>query len=183
MKLPAVGSLQLRLALSLAAVYLAATAIAIVVLLYQAYSTADALSKEDLNRRARHLASLASADASGAPRFDLPDWLDALYRSGTFLYAVTRPDGPIIAASTPDAGDLVSRLPVPRDAPVYFRLRSFGAVGRDYFGVTLNLDSRVGPLRITIARAADDDVLVRSLLREFVLNIAWLVPLMVAATW
>jgi hypothetical protein len=118
MRLPAVGSLQLRLALSLAAVYLAATAIAIVVLLYQAYSTADALSKEDLNRRARHLASLASADASGAPRFDLPDWLDALYRSGTFLYAVTRPDGPIIAASTPDAGDLVSRLPVPRDAPV-----------------------------------------------------------------
>jgi signal transduction histidine kinase len=182
MKLPAVGSLQLRLALSLAAVYLAATAIAIVVLLYQAYSTADALSKEDLNRRARHLASLASADASGAPRFDLPDWLDALYRSGTFLYAVTRPDGPIIAASTPDAGDLVSRLPVPRDEPVYFRLRSFGAVGRDYFGVTVGLDSRVGPLRVTIARAADDDVLVRSLLREFVFNIAWLVPLMVALT-
>src|SRR5262245_18745125 len=181
MRLPAVGSLQVRLALSLAAVYLAATAIAIVVLLYQAYSTADALSKEDLNRRARHLASLASADASGAPRFDLPDWLDALYRSGTFLYAVTRPDGPIIAASTPDAGDLVSRLPVPSDGPVYFRLRSFGAVGRDYFGVTVGLDSRVGPLRVTIARAGDD-VLVRSLLREFVFNIAWLVPLMVAAT-
>jgi signal transduction histidine kinase len=182
MKLPPVGSLQVRLALSLAAVYLAATAIAIVVLLYQAYSTADALSKEDLDRRARHLASLASADASGAPRFDLPDWLDALYRSGTFLYAVTRPDGPIIAASTPDAGDLVSRLPVPSDGPVYFRLRSFGAVGRDYFGVTVGLDSRVGPLRVTIARAADDDVLVGSLLREFVFNIAWLVPLMVAAT-
>ena len=182
MRQPAVGSLQLRLALSLAAVYLAATAVAIVVLLYQAYSTADALSKEDLNRRARHLASLASGDPSGAPRFDLPDWLDALYRSGTFLYAVTRPDGPVIAASTPDAGDLVSRLPVPRDAPVYFRLRSFGAVGRDYFGVTVGLDSRVGPLRVTIARAADDDVLVRSLLREFVFNIAWLVPLMVAAT-
>jgi hypothetical protein len=25
----------------------------------------------------------------------------------------------------------VARLPVPRDAPVYFLLRSFGAVGRD----------------------------------------------------
>src|SRR5439155_2118637 len=73
MKLPGVRSLQLRLALSLAAVYLAATAIAVVVLLYQAYSTADALSKEDLNRRARHLASLATADRSGAPRVELPD--------------------------------------------------------------------------------------------------------------
>ena len=40
----------------------------------------------------------------------------------------------------------------------------------------------MGPLRVTIARAADDDVLVRSLLREFVFNIAWLVPLIVAAT-
>src|SRR5215471_17891996 len=99
-------SLQVQLALSLAAVYLAATAIAIVALLYQAYSTADALSKEDLNRRARHLASLASADPSGALHFDLPDWLDALYRSGAFLYAVGRPDGPAVASSSPDAGDL-----------------------------------------------------------------------------
>ena len=182
MKLPRARSLQLQLALSLAAVYIAATAIAIVVLLYQAYSTADALSKEDLNRRARHLASLATPDGSGAPRIDLPDWLDALYRSGTFLYAVTRPEGPVVATSSPDVGDLVSRLPVPRDEPVYFRLRSFGAVGRDYFGVTVNVSSRAGPLRVTVARAADDDVLVRSLLREFVFNVAWLVPLIVAAT-
>ena len=77
MRLPRARSLQVQLALSLAAVYLAATAIAILALLYQAYSTADALSKEDLNRRARHLASLATAEASGTPRFDLPDWLDA----------------------------------------------------------------------------------------------------------
>jgi signal transduction histidine kinase len=182
MKLPGARSLQLRLALSLAAVYLAATAIAIVALLYQAYSTADALSKEDLNRRARHLASLATADGSGTPRVDLPDWLDALYRSGAFLYAVSRPEGLVVATSSSEAGDLVSRLPVPVDGPAYFRLRSFGAVGRDYFGLTVNLDSRVGPLRITIARAADDDVLVSSLLREFVFNIAWLIPLIVAAT-
>jgi signal transduction histidine kinase len=182
MRLPRARSLQLQLALSLAAVYLAATAIAVLALLYQAYSTADALSKEDLNRRARHLASLATADASGTPRFDLPDWLDALYRSGAFLYAVSRPDGPVVATSSPDVGDLVSRLPVPRDGPEYFRLRSFGAIGRDYFGLTVNLDSRVGPLRVTIARAADDDVLVRSLLREFVFNISWLIPLIVAAT-
>jgi two-component system sensor histidine kinase TctE len=182
MKLLGARSLALQLALSLAAVYLAATAIATAVLLYQAYSTADALSKEDLNRRARHLASLATSDRAGTLRLELPDWLDALYRSGAFLYAVTRPEGPVLAASTPEAGDLVSRLPVPAGEPVYFRLRSFGAIGRDYFGVTLNLDSRAGPLRVTVARAADDDVLVRSLLREFVFNISWLIPLAVAAT-
>ena len=182
MRLSGTRSLQLRLALSLAAVYVAATAIGVVVLLYQAYSTADALSKEDLNRRARHLAALATADGSAKFRVDLPDWLDALYRSGTFLYAVNRPEGQVIAASSVEAGDLVARLPVPGSDPVYFRLRSFGDGKRDYFGLTGRLDSRVGPLRVTIARAADDDVLVRSLLREFVFNLAWLIPIMIAAT-
>jgi two-component system, OmpR family, sensor histidine kinase TctE len=181
-KLVGARSLQLQLALSLAAVYVVATAIAVAVLLYQAYSTADALSKEDLNRRAKHLAALAALDGSGQPRLDLPDWLDALYRSGTFLYAVNRADGPVIASSSTEANELVERLPVPRDEPVYFRLRSFGVAKRDYFGLTASLDSRIGSLRVTIARAADDDALVRSLLREFVFNLAWLIPLMVAAT-
>jgi len=175
-------SLQLQLALSLAAVYVAATAIGVVVLLYQAYSTADALSKEDLNRKAKHLAAITVSGSGGRPRVDLPDWLEALYRSGAFLYAVNRPEGPLIAQSTAEAGDLVVRLPVPRDEPEYFRLRSFGVAKKDYFGLTVRLDSRAGPLRVTIARAADDDVLVQSLLREFVLNMAWLVPLMIAAT-
>ena len=182
MKLPGTRSLQLRLALSLAAVYLAATAIGVVALLYQAYSTADALSKEDLNRKAKHLAAITVSDAGGRPRVELPDWLDALYRSGAFLYAVNRPEGPVIAQSTSEAGDLVARLPVPRGEPEYFRLRSFGVAKKDYFGLTVKLDSRAGPLRVTVARAADDDVLVSALLREFAFNMAWLVPLMVAAT-
>lgn len=53
---------------------------------------------------------------------------------------------------------------------------------KDYFGLTARLESPVGPLWITIARAADDDVLVQSLLREFMFNVAWLVPLVMAAT-
>lgn len=175
-------SLQLQLAMSLAAVYVAATAIGVAALLYQAYSTADALSKEDLNRKAKHLAAITVPDALGRPRVDLPDWLDALYRSGAFLYAVNRPEGPVIAQSNPEAGDLVARLPVPREEPEYFRLRGFGVAKKDYFGLTVRLASRAGPLRVTVARAADDDVLVSALLREFVFNIAWLIPLMVAAT-
>ena len=182
MSLPGARSLQFQLALSLAAVYVAATAIAVIVLLYQAYSTADALSKEDLNRRAKHLAIVTAVDGAGTPRVELPEWLDALYKTGNFLYAVSRPEGQAIASTNPEIADLVSRLPAPRDEPAYFRLKSFGAAKRDYFGLTVRLDSRAGPLRVTIARAADDDVLVGSLLREFVFNIAWLVPLMVFAT-
>ena len=175
-------SLQLQLALSLATLYVTATAILVGVLVYQAYSTADALSKEDLNRRARHLANVAVVDGSGEPRVELPEWLASLYSSGTFLFDVRRADGPVIVASNAEVRDLVLRLPVPGDEPAYFRLKHFGSGERDYFGLTARVDSRIGPLRVTIARAADDDVLVRSLLREFVFNVAWLIPLVVAAT-
>jgi signal transduction histidine kinase len=175
-------SLQLRLALSLAALYIAATAIAVTGIVYQAYSTADELSTEDLNRRARHLANVVVADGAGEAKVELPDWLAALYRSGRFLYAARRPAGKIIAASNDEVADLVTRLPVPGEQPAYFRLTHFGAAARDYYGLTAKLDSRVGPLWVTIARAADDDELVHSLLREFVFNVAWLVPLVAAAT-
>ena len=76
----------------------------------------------------------------------------------------------------------MARLPVPTDVPAYFRLRSFGVARKDYFGLTARLPSGVGLLRVTIARAADDDVLVSSLLTEFVRNLAWLAPAMIAAT-
>jgi two-component system, OmpR family, sensor histidine kinase TctE len=175
-------SLQVQLALSLAALYVAATAIAVAGIVYQAYSTADALSTEDLNRRARHLANVVVADSTGEAKAELPDWLAALYRSGRFLYAARLPAGKVIAASNDEVADLVSRLPVPGEQPAYFRLTHFGAAARDYYGLTARVDSRVGPLWVTIARAADDDELVHSLLREFVFNIAWLVPLVAAAT-
>jgi signal transduction histidine kinase len=95
---------------------------------------------------------------------------------------VRSPEGRIIRASNAEVRDLAPRLPVPGSEPVAMRLRSFGESRRDYYGLNVRLDSRAGPLWIMVARAADDDVLVRSLLREFVLNIAWLVPLVVAAT-
>ena len=172
----------MRLALSLAAVYLVATAIGVVALLYQAYSTADALSKEDLNRKAKHLAALTTRQPDGSPLTRLPDWLDALYRSGAFMHAVHRPDGALVTQSTKEVGDLVARLPPATAEPLYFRLKNFGEARKDYFGLTVSLESAAGPLRVTVARAADDDVLVGALLREFVFNTAWLVPLMVIGT-
>jgi hypothetical protein len=68
-------SLQLQLALSLAVLFIAATAIAVAGIVYQAYSTADALSREDLNRRARHLANVVVADGAGEAKAELPEWL------------------------------------------------------------------------------------------------------------
>ena len=182
MRLLGARSLQGQLALSLAALYVVATAIVTAAIVYQAYSTADQLSNEDLDRRARHLASLVKIGDGEQPVIALPDWLASLYRSGTFLYAVRHPAGPTIAVSDPLVGDLISRLPEPSGQPAYFRLRHFGPGEKDYFGQTVALGSAIGPLWITIARAADDEVLVHALLREFVADLAWMIPLIVAGT-
>jgi signal transduction histidine kinase len=48
--------------------------------------------------------------------------------------------------------------------------------------LTLVLSSGAGPVSISVARAADADVLVQSLLREFVVDLGWIIPLLVVAT-
>jgi len=69
----------------------------------------------------------------------------------------------------------------PADAePSYFRLSKFGPLERDYSGVSVRLDSAAGPLSVLVAEASGSDQLVHSILREFVFDIAWYVPLFVA---
>jgi signal transduction histidine kinase len=66
--------------------------------------------------------------------------------------------------------------------PDYFKLSHFGPSGRDYSGISIQLDSAAGPLSVLVAQAAAGDQLVHSILREFVFDIAWYVPPFVALT-
>jgi len=52
----------------------------------------------------------------------------------------------------------------------------------DYYGLSVREDSAVGALSISVARAASSNVLVFPLIREFVLDYAWLVPPFLLAT-
>src|SRR5258706_32020 len=160
-------SLQLQLALRLAPLYIAATAIAVGVLVYQAYSTADSLSDQDLNRRAADLASFVVVDGTGEARLDLPPKLRSAYESpaAMFLFVVRRPDGQVVAASHPEIRNLVSGWPKAGEDPSYFRLEQFGSTSQDYYGLTAKFDSPAGPLSVTVARAATSDALVHSVLR------------------
>src|SRR5258706_14935949 len=122
-------SLQLQLALRLAALYIAATAIAVGVLVYQAYSTADSLSDQDLNRRAADLANFVVVDGTGEGRLDLAPKLRFAYESpaATVLFVVRRPDGQVIAASHPQFKNLVSRWPQAWQDASYFLLGEVGS--------------------------------------------------------
>jgi two-component system, OmpR family, sensor histidine kinase TctE len=177
-------SLQARLALRLALVYVAATAVAVGVLVYQAYETADSLNDRELGLRAQDLGQSVVIDGSGTPRLDMPAKLAAAYAAGLDrdIFAIRAPSGQVIAASPPSFGKRVVSWPAASSDPSYFRLNDLGSSASNYYGLSIAVDSVAGPLSISVARAAEADALVHSLLREFVLDISWVIPILVAIT-
>jgi signal transduction histidine kinase len=184
MKFVQLRSLQATLALRLAALYVAATAIAVAVLIYQAYEAADTLNDRELSLRAADLAGYVAIDASGTARVQLPPELAARYQAAgnADIFAIRTGLDAVLAASPPNFGSIAAKWPMGADEPSYFRLKEFGPEGHEYYGLTLLVGSGTGPVSISVARAADADVLVLSLLREFVLDLGWIIPLLVCAT-
>src|SRR5262249_53360536 len=96
-------SLQVRLALRLAALYVAGTAVAIGVLIYQAYDTAGSLYDRELSQRAEDLSKAVSRDSAGAPRVELSQQLASAYvNSDADIFAVRDSSGRILGASPPE---------------------------------------------------------------------------------
>jgi signal transduction histidine kinase len=177
-------SLQLRLALRLALLYVVATAAMVGVLVFRAYDTAETLNDRELSRRAEDLGRSVSIDARGNLRVELPSTLAAAYagRTETDIYAIRTPDRRILAASPTDLGERVVNWPAPTDDPSYFHLTDLGREARDYYGLSLEVESAAGPLWISVARADGKDALVDSLLWDFLIDIAWMLPILVAVT-
>src|SRR5215468_5192602 len=184
MKTVRLGSLQAKLALRLAALYVAATVIAVAALIYQAYETADTLNDRELSLRAADLARHVTVDSTGAARLELPTELAGRYQAAgnTDIFAVRRASDAVVAASPTNFGEVAAKWPAGTDEPSYFHLKDFGGEGREYYGLTVVQSSAAGPLSVSVARAADADILVHSLLREFVLDLGWMIPLLVIAT-
>src|SRR5262245_16736833 len=172
------GSLAVRLGL----LYLFAMAFAVGALLYQAYDTAGTLNDRDLNLRAIDLARYMVLDEGRAPRLELPPKLGAAYESSSDLYALRTQEGRVIAASPRSFGEVVSRWPAPSDEASYFRLKAFGPEAQDYYGVSVSVPSVAGPISVFVGRLAEGSLLAHSLLREFMVDAAWLIPLFMVIT-
>jgi signal transduction histidine kinase len=180
-------SLQVRLAVRLAVLYVVAAAIAVGVLVYQAYDTAGSLNDRELGLRAEDLARAVVADSAGQPRLDLPSKLASAYAAAPEddLFAIRDANGRLIAASSAEFGDRVSRWPPATDEPNYFRLsgvesEDFGS--ETYYGLSVALQTAAGPMWISVARTEGSDALIRSILREFLFNAVWVSPLLMLAT-
>jgi anti-sigma regulatory factor (Ser/Thr protein kinase) len=121
-------SLQVRLALRLAALYVAGTAVAIGVLIYQAYDTAGSLYDRELSQRAEDLSKAVSRDSAGAPRVELSQQLASAYvNSDADIFAVRDSSGRILGASPPEFGQRVAKWPRATDEPGYFHLSDLGS--------------------------------------------------------
>ena len=177
-------SLQLRLAVRLAVLYIAATAIVVGVVVYRAYDTAGTLNERELSLRAADLAQFVTLGPSGVARLTLSPKLEAAYEAaaGADIFAIRGPGGRIIAASPSSFGELVRGWPDATDDPSYFHLKDFGSGLQEYYGLSISAESAAGLLSISVARAAGADALVHSLVQEFVLDIAWIIPLLVLVT-
>jgi signal transduction histidine kinase len=180
-------SLQLRLAVRLAVLYVAAAAIAVGVLVYQAYDTAGSLNDRELSLRAEDLARAMVADSAGQPRLDLPSKLAAAYAAAPEddLFAIRDTNGRLIAASPAEFGDRVSKWPPATDEPSFFRLSGAGSEdfgSENYYGLSIALPTAAGPMWISVARTEGSDAIIRSILREFVFNALWVSPLLMLAT-
>jgi hypothetical protein len=155
--------------------------VAVAALVYETYETADSLSDQDLTQRARDLARSITASTAGLPALELPPELAAAYSlpSETAVYFVRDAAGRVIAASHPEFQKLVSAWPLAGDEPQFFRLEAMGAAQKDYYGLSMRLDSGTGPVSVTVARVTDTDALIHTMLREFVIDVAWIIPLFV----
>jgi len=122
-------SLELQLILRVGALFLGATALAVVALLYQTYSVAESLSEQNLLEQARVLARAVNEAGDGGSGLALPRELVAAYEapSGTWLFAVRDDDGDVIAASDAAIQAFAAAQPPADTEPEFFHLRAFGA--------------------------------------------------------
>src|SRR6266403_1393466 len=187
MRFGGLPSLQLRLAVRLAILYVAAGAIAAGILVYQAYETAGSLNERELDSRAEDLARAVITDSTGQPRLDLPSKLAAAYAAAPEddLFAIRDTKGRLIAASPAEFGERVAKWPPATDEPNYFRLSSvdpddFGS--ENFYGLSVALQTVAGPMWISVARTEGSDALIKSILREFLFNAIWVSPLLMLAT-
>jgi signal transduction histidine kinase len=183
-------SLQAQLVLRLAAVFLAATVLGVCAVVYEGTQAAKTLGDDELERRAIQIAHFVTRGPDGTPRLDLSARLESLYSSPvrTRLLAVRKIDGTAIAASDSEFATEVGRWPAADSAGHAFRLDDFGVASQDYNGLTVRVDSAVGPLLVSVAAASDAEALADGLMRAFMADVAWAIPLfaagmLVVAVW
>ncbi len=179
MTAPRVHSLQLRLALRLAALFVVGAAVIVGFVVWGAYDTAGTLADRELALRAADLAQYVVLGPDGTARLALPPALREAYGAApdADVFAIRGSNGRLIAAMPEAFGSVVERWPATTDDAAYFQLTGIAGRTQDYYGLGVTVDSAAGPLSVWVARASGASALIHSMIEEFVLDIAWVIPL------
>ncbi|SEP33281.1 Signal transduction histidine kinase [Rhodospirillales bacterium URHD0017] len=179
MTAPRLHSLQLRLAVRLAALFIAGSAVIVGFVVWRAYDTAGTLADRELSLRAADLAQYVARGPDGTAQLALPPALREAYGAApdADIFAIRGQDGRLIAASSEAFSSVVERWPATTEHASYFHLPGIAGRAQDYYGLGVSIDSAAGPLSIWVARAAGASALVHSMIEEFVFDIAWVIPL------
>ncbi len=172
-------SLQLRLIVRLAVLFVVGSTAIVGVLIWRAHDAIDSLGVRGLSLRAEDLVGHVLRDPEGRVRLSLPATLQKAYSTtpAADIFAIRDREGQIVAAVPRAFGPLVKHWPTPTDDPSYFHLAGVDGNAEDYYGLGITLESAAGPLSIWVARAAGANAFVHSLLQEFAVDIAWVIPL------
>jgi signal transduction histidine kinase len=176
---PRFRSLQLRLAMRLAALFIVGSAAIVGFVVWRAYDTAGTLADRELSLRADDLAKYVVPAPDGTARLALPPALREAYGAApdADIFAIRDRDGRLIAAMPDAFGALAERWPATTEHAGYFHLPGIAGRTQDYYGLGVTVDSAAGALSVWVARAAGATALVHSMLEEFVFDIAWVIPL------
>jgi two-component system, OmpR family, sensor histidine kinase TctE len=171
-------SLQFRLVWQLTALFAGGAFIVMASVAGKAWDAEANLDKYELERRMDELGHAVVLGPDHHLALRQPAELAALYGPPhyDFIFAVRDASGGIIAASPPEFGTLAAAWPAVTGEAVFFRLKTFGPAGQNYNGITRPAGSTSGPIAISVATAGGDDHFTRTVLKEFLFEIAWIIP-------
>ena len=177
-------SLQLRLVVRVAALYVVVTVLVIGILMSRAYDTARSLGDSALLARAAELVKFVQVDPNGEVRFEARFDLQTEYEpaSAADIFAIRDRGGRLIAASPAPFGERVAGWPSATASASHFSIEGFGEKPQTYYGLTARLGSVAGPLSVSVARSAGAENRMYSLLRRFIHDIVWAVSLLIVIT-
>lgn len=177
-------SLQFRLAWQLSALFAIAAFVILASVGWQAWTTSQSLDEQELERRIDEISTSIGKAPDGHLVLHPSRALEALFASPDqrLIFALLSAEAKPIAASPKEFGVLVATWPRATDESTYFHLAAYGAGAHDYDGLARLVDAKGEQVTIAVAEISGGNAFIHAVLKEFVFDIAWIIPIVFALT-